>query len=109
MSNPHFFITGCPRSGTTLLERIIGTHPSIAVPMGSKGILHRFEKREGLTPDGFVTAGFADGHVDFRPVSEMYDSDTNWTGRYLNDEKTYGRVSPQQKIGSSGVRGKDFK
>jgi len=31
----------------------------------------------------YVTAGFADGHVAYRSVYEMYDSDVNWTGRLV--------------------------
>jgi hypothetical protein len=31
MSNPYVFIVGCPRSGTTLLQRIVNAHPQIAV------------------------------------------------------------------------------
>jgi hypothetical protein len=29
--NPFVFIVGCPRSGTTLLQRMLDAHPQIAV------------------------------------------------------------------------------
>ena len=29
--NPYVFIVGCPRSGTTLLRRLVDTHPHIAI------------------------------------------------------------------------------
>jgi tetratricopeptide (TPR) repeat protein len=29
-SRPHAFLVGCPRSGTTLLERMLGSHPQLA-------------------------------------------------------------------------------
>jgi len=31
MSNPCVFIVGCPRSGTTLLRRIVSAHPQIVI------------------------------------------------------------------------------
>ena len=31
MKNPSMFIGGCPRSGTTLLRRIVSAHPQIVV------------------------------------------------------------------------------
>jgi hypothetical protein len=29
--NPYVFIVGCPRSGTTLLRRIVDAHPAIFI------------------------------------------------------------------------------
>ena len=29
--NPYVFIVGCPRSGTTLLQRVVDAHPDIAI------------------------------------------------------------------------------
>lgn len=52
--------------------------------------------------DLFVTAGFADGHVAYRNVYEMFDSDVNWTGRFnINNPATYVK-------GRAGVLWKDF-
>jgi len=49
-----------------------------------------------------VCAGFADGHSEFRSVYEMYDSDVNWTGRFvLAHNWTYTK-------GRAGVLWKDF-
>lgn len=31
MTNPHLFVTGCARSGTTLLQRMLDSHPQLAV------------------------------------------------------------------------------
>lgn len=53
--NPYLFIVGCPRSGTTLLQRMVDAHPHIAIPPESHWIAKWFEKRRGLTPEGFVT------------------------------------------------------
>ena len=45
--NPYVFIVGCPRSGTTLLQRIVDAHPDIAVVFETHWILRWFEERRG--------------------------------------------------------------
>ena len=52
--NPYLFIVGCPRSGTTLLKRMVNAHPYIAIPHESHWIPRWYEERRGLTPEGFV-------------------------------------------------------
>jgi prepilin-type N-terminal cleavage/methylation domain-containing protein len=50
----------------------------------------------------YVVAGFADGHTAYRSVYEMYDSDVNWTGRFvLSNKDTWVK-------GRAGVAWKDF-
>jgi len=58
MSNPCVFIVGCPRSGTTLLRRIVSAHPQIVITPEAHWIPLWFEQRRGLTPDGLVTPEF---------------------------------------------------
>jgi hypothetical protein len=53
--NPYVFIVGCPRSGTTLLSRMIDAHRQIAITHETYWIAKRFERRQGVTPDGLVT------------------------------------------------------
>ena len=53
--NPYVFIVGCPRSGTTLLERMVNAHPEIAIIHESHWITRFFKKRIGVTQDGVVT------------------------------------------------------
>jgi sulfotransferase family protein len=55
MSNPVTVIVGCPRSGTTLLRRIVSAHPEIVITPEAHWIPKWFEQRRGLTADGFVT------------------------------------------------------
>jgi hypothetical protein len=55
MPNPYVFIVGAPRSGTTLLQRIVDAHPQIAITPETHWVTALFTKRKGLTPDGFVT------------------------------------------------------
>lgn len=58
-SNPYVFIVGCPRSGTTLVERMVDAHPDIAIVHETHFIAKFFRKRVGLTRDGFVTPELA--------------------------------------------------
>jgi hypothetical protein len=53
--NPYLFIVGCPRSGTTLLRRIVSAHSSIAITPETHWITRYFDRRKGLTPEGLVT------------------------------------------------------
>ncbi len=53
--NPYLFIVGCPRSGTTLLRRVLDAHPSIAITRETHWVPAIFSDKEGLSPDGFVT------------------------------------------------------
>jgi len=45
--NPYVFIVGCPRAGTTLLQRIVDTHPASAVVFETHWIPRWFEERRG--------------------------------------------------------------
>jgi hypothetical protein len=45
--NPYVFIVGCPRSETTLLQRIVDAHPDIAVVFETHWIPRWLEKRRG--------------------------------------------------------------
>ena len=54
--NPYVFITGCPRSGTTLLQRMVKVHPLIAVMPEAPWIPRQFSEKNGLTSEGLVTA-----------------------------------------------------
>src|SRR2546425_152633 len=55
MTNPFVFLIGCPRSGTTLLQRMVDAHAQIAIIPEIGWIPRRYEKREGVTPEGLVT------------------------------------------------------
>src|SRR6516165_11765180 len=54
--NPYVFIVGCPRSGTTLLQRLLDCHPQVAVTPETHWIPRWYEKKKGkgITPDGVV-------------------------------------------------------
>jgi hypothetical protein len=60
MSNPLFFLLGCPRSGTTLLQLMLDAHPQIAIIPEIRWLARQFTSREGLTPEGLVTPALLD-------------------------------------------------
>ncbi|HVS08296.1 MAG TPA: sulfotransferase, partial [Planctomycetota bacterium] len=41
--NPFVFVVGCPRSGTTLLQRLLDAHPALAVANDTHFIAHAVE------------------------------------------------------------------
>jgi Sulfotransferase family len=53
--NPYVFFVGCPRSGTTLVQRIANAHPLLAVVNEQEWIANWWEQRVGVAPDGTVT------------------------------------------------------
>ena len=71
--NPYLFIVGCPRSGTTLLRRLVDTHPLVAVIDEMRWIASFFERREGLTPEGLVTPELVDRLLGIRQVCHFGD------------------------------------
>ncbi len=57
--NPYDFIIGCPRSGTTLLQRIVGAQPASAVVFVldlpyDDAMLRFYEGREKLDFDSWA-------------------------------------------------------
>ena len=54
--NPYLFIVGCPRSGTTLLKRMVDAHPEIAITRETHWIARFYRKQIGLTREGLVTS-----------------------------------------------------
>ena len=69
--NPYVFMVGCPRSGTTLLKRMVDAHPQLAVPPETHWIPRFYTKRVGLTEEGFVTAKLIDKLVGYHRFSEL--------------------------------------
>ncbi|HVS03975.1 MAG TPA: sulfotransferase [Thermoanaerobaculia bacterium] len=54
-ANPFVFLVGCPRSGTTLLKRMVDAHPAIAVTPELQWIPRLYRKRVGMGPDDRVS------------------------------------------------------
>jgi Sulfotransferase family len=53
--NPYLFLVGCPRSGTTLLYRLLDAHPDLALVHETLWIPQLWERRTGISDDGAVT------------------------------------------------------
>jgi hypothetical protein len=69
--NPFVFIVGCPRSGTTLLGRMVDAHPALAIIHETRWIVRFFEKRTGITRDGLVAPDVVTALLDFRQFGEL--------------------------------------
>jgi hypothetical protein len=52
--NPFVFIVGAPRSGTTLLRRLVDAHPDIAITRETHWITNLLEGKNGFSPDAPV-------------------------------------------------------
>ena len=70
-SNPFVFIVGCPRSGTTLLQRIADGHPDLAICPETFWVPYYFKNRIGLTPDGMVTSELISRLFDYYKFYRM--------------------------------------
>jgi len=89
MTNPYVFIVGCPRSGTTLLQRMINAHPQIAIIFETKWIPRLFEERKGLTREGLITPeliphllaqrDFDRLHIDRKQLEKLLEADSQAT------------------------------
>jgi hypothetical protein len=53
--NPFVFLVGCPRSGTTLLRRIVDAHPDVAITRETHWITQLLDGRAEASPDPPVT------------------------------------------------------
>jgi Sulfotransferase family len=69
--NPHVFLVGCPRSGTTLLRRIADAHPELAVIRELHWLPRWWEQRVGVEPDGTVTKELAQRLVANRRFARL--------------------------------------
>jgi hypothetical protein len=70
--NPYVFVVGCPRSGTTLLGRLLDAHPQLAIIHEGRFVAPWYERRRGVTPDGAVTPRLIDELLAFRPFENVH-------------------------------------
>jgi hypothetical protein len=64
-ANPYVFLVGCPRSGTTLLQRIVDSHPDIALFHEFWWIDIWYRRRTGLRADDTVTPDLVTALLDY--------------------------------------------
>jgi hypothetical protein len=72
--NPFVFVVGCPRSGTTLLGRLLNAHPELAIIHEGRFVVAAYERRHGVTAAGTVTPELIDNLLGFRPFKNVHVS-----------------------------------
>src|SRR5688572_15930332 len=111
--NPHLFVVGCLRSGTTMLQRMLDAHPDLAVgydshfiprpiehlPVGfdppldddlvGQAVGHRRFAKLGLPEEAVASARRqSSSYGEF--VSRLYDAFADLHGKRLAGEKSPG-------------------
>ncbi len=69
--NPYVFLVGSPRSGTTMLKRMVAAHPQLAISRETHWIPKSYERRRGMTDDGRVTSKTIDKLFEHHRFSQM--------------------------------------
>jgi hypothetical protein len=69
--NPFVFVVGCPRSGTTLLHRLLDAHPEIALVHETLWIPKFWAQRVGVSTDGWVTPDLVPNLVSHRRFERL--------------------------------------
>jgi hypothetical protein len=67
--NPYLFVVGCPRSGTTLLQRMLDAHPLLAVSNDPHFIPFAPGVRDGLDPP--ITPELVDWLLGYRTFARL--------------------------------------
>lgn len=75
---PALFIVGCPRSGTTLLGRMVGAHPDVDMVHETHWIPRPVQEGRGLTPEGSVTPELIPSLFEDRRFVKWF---TRWSDR----------------------------
>ena len=96
--NPYLFIVGCPRSGTTLLQRLLDAHQDLAIINETLWIDRWCTERKGVTPEGFVTPALISNLFEYR-----------WFARLqLEREKVEGLLESGSRLPYSSFVGRIF-
>ena len=69
--NPFLFGVGCARSGTTLLQRVLDAHATLAVVNETRWIDRFFEKQIGLDGSGRVTEALTERLLEHRRFDQL--------------------------------------
>lgn len=69
--NPFVFVVGCPRSGTTLLQRMLDHHPRLTVANDSHFIVRAIKKRLKTDPDPVMSEAIIDEVIGYHRFHRM--------------------------------------
>lgn len=69
--DPFVYVVGCPRSGTTLVQRILDAHPDLAVSRSTHWVTLPLRDGAWSLPDGRATPELAERVVGFRRFPKM--------------------------------------
>jgi Sulfotransferase family len=107
--NPYVFLVGCLRSGTTLLQRIVDAHPEIAIIHETQWVPRWYERRVGLTDEGFVTPELVARLVEHRRFPRL-QLDAERVAELIKDgqPKHYARFVTEVFDLHGEFRGKPF-
>ena len=91
--NPYVFIVGCPRSGTTLLRRIVDAHPAIAIlPVETHWIPKLIDAQLGVGADGRLTSDFVTALAARRTFSKLEIGEAELAALVSRTDGTYSAV-----------------
>jgi hypothetical protein len=69
--NPYLFVVGCPRSGTTLLRRMLDAHPELAITPETHWVPEWFQKRPGVDANGNVARELAQSLLESARLKKL--------------------------------------
>ncbi len=121
VSNPYVFVVGCPRSGTTLLQRMLDAHPNMTIANDTHFITRAAKRVLRKDPEPRLTPELVESVVNYRRfyrmglsarqvqsaaeqsqtyggfVSRLYDLRAENAGKTISGEKTpdYCRQIPR--------------
>ncbi len=87
--NPYLFVVGCPRSGTTLLQRVLDAHPDLSV-VNEAQFVPRVLTHHGLDGDAPLTQSMVAEVRSYRRFARL-DLGENTVARAASASATYSQ------------------
>jgi hypothetical protein len=91
----YLFVCGCPRSGTSILQRTLAQHPAIV--LGGERYAHRVWQANGITPDLFTKSRFFDVRAGdtFYTTTDIFPAYYSAMHEKFDDAMWIGEKSPE--------------